>query len=202
MKIFQLRTKTTLLFLGATAFLAAAGYVQTTYTLYAFTNFAGLPGGSGNVDGVGSTARFSFFLVGGGSFEVWASVGIAVDGRGNAYLADTGNSTIRKITSGGVVTTLAGSPGQSGSQDGPGGVARFKFPFGLAVDTNDNVYVADTINFTIRKITSSGLVTTWLALPGRAAALMTREAMPVLTSLRVWRWTVSVMCMSRTRTTK
>src|SRR5439155_157126 len=76
-----------------------------------------------------------------------------------------GNHTIRKITSAGVVTTLAGSAGQSGSADGVGNAARFYSPTGVAADTAANVYVADSNNKTIRKITPDGAVTT---LAGRA----------------------------------
>src|SRR5712692_5231652 len=75
---------------------------QSTYTPYAFTNFAGLPGVSGSDDGTGSAALF---------FHPWH---VAVDGAGNVYLTDSDNFTIRKITPEGEVTTLAGSPGQYG----------------------------------------------------------------------------------------
>jgi sugar lactone lactonase YvrE len=86
--------------------------------------------------------------------------GIAIDGSGNLYVADTGNNVIRKITFGGGVTTLAGTPGVLGSADGTGAAAAFNFPSGIAVDGSGNVYVADTNNNTVRKINPGGGVTT------------------------------------------
>ena len=74
------------------------------------------------------------------------------------YVVDSENLKIRKITSAGVVTTFAGS-GNYGSDDGMGTAASFD-PFGVAVDANGNVYVADTNNHKIRKITPAGEVTT------------------------------------------
>ena len=112
------------------------------------TTLAGSPGVSGTTDGTGSAARFN------------GPAGVAVDGTGNVYVADSGNDTIRKITASGVVTTLAGSPGVSGSTDGTGSAARFNYPQGVAVDGAGNVYVADGSNCTIRKITVGGVVTT------------------------------------------
>ena len=100
---------------------------------------AGLAGSAGSADGTGSAARFN-----------WPS-GVAVDGSGNVYVADTGKNTIRKITTGGVVSTLAGTAGRSGSADGTGSAARFDNPYGVAVDGSSIVYVADTYNNTIRK---------------------------------------------------
>ena len=112
------------------------------------TTLAGLAGTSGNTDGTGSAARFNF------------PRGVAVDNAGTVYVADANNATIRKITSGGVVTTLAGLAGSNGSNDGTGSAARFNGPQGIAVDSAGTLYVADTNNQTIRKVTSGGVVTT------------------------------------------
>jgi sugar lactone lactonase YvrE len=108
------------------------------------TTLAGVPnpmGNGGSANGTGSAAQFSF------------PRGLAVDTGGNLYVADTGNSTIRRIAPAGSVTTRAGSPGQAGSNDGIGAAARFNNPSGVAVDQATNIYVADTLNHTIRKIT-------------------------------------------------
>ena len=77
-----------------------------------------------------------------------------------SYVADRDNSTIREITAGGVVTTLAGTAGMAGGADGPGAMASFRLPAGMAVDSAGNIYVADSENATIRKISASGIVTT------------------------------------------
>ena len=99
--------------------------------------------------------------------------GIAVDSNGNVYIADTVNHTIRKVTFGGVVTTLAGSPGQSGNIDGNGADARFSSPDGITIDASGNLYVGDSANHTIRKITSGGVVST---LAGTAGQTGNRDA--------------------------
>jgi sugar lactone lactonase YvrE len=85
--------------------------------------------------------------------------GVALDLSGNFYVADTYANRVRKITPGGVVTTLAGS-GKIGTADGAGAAAQFSSPDGVTVDGVGNVYVADTNNNRIRKITPAGLVTT------------------------------------------
>lgn len=115
---------------------------------------AGLAGSHGSADGIGSNARF------------WNPQGVAVDSAGNVYVADSNNNTIRKITPNGMVITLAGLAGSSGSADGTGSTARFSSPQGLAVDSAGNVYVADTDNSAIRKITPAGLVSTVAGQPG------------------------------------
>ncbi len=111
------------------------------------TTFAG-SGTGGFADGTGAAAQFQF------------PVAIAVDGSGNFYVADFLNHSIRKITSAGVVTTLAGN-GTSGYVDATGAAARFNFPSGVAVDGAGNVYVADQLNHRIRRITPAGVVTTF-----------------------------------------
>ena len=112
------------------------------------TTLAGSPGLPGTSDGTGSAARF------------YAPTGAAVDSAGNIYITDQFYSIIRKVTPAGVVTTLAGSA-TYGSADGTGAAASFYGPHGIAVDpAGNNIYVADTVNRTIRKVTAAGVVTT------------------------------------------
>lgn len=85
--------------------------------------------------------------------------GVAVDGQGNVYVADSGNHAIRKIGKDGTVTTLAGN-GLLGSDDGQGAKATFFAPSDVAADDRGNVYVADTLNHLIRKVAPDGTVTT------------------------------------------
>src|SRR4029077_17052468 len=103
-----------------------------------------------SANGPGSPAPFSF------------PSALAVDSANNIYVADTGNSTIRKITPARLVSTFAGLAGNPGSTNGTGHAARFNFPAGVAVDRagTGNIYVGDTSNFTIRQITPAGVVTT------------------------------------------
>jgi hypothetical protein len=103
-------------------------------------------GTAGFADGTGTAAQFHF------------PKGIAVDGSGNLYVADDINHRIRKITSNGTVSTLAGST--LGNVDGTGTAAQFNRPTGIGVDAAGNVYVADAENHRIRKITPSGTVST------------------------------------------
>src|SRR6266446_2589763 len=137
---------------------AIKGSAQSAYTPYTFANFAGLATGRGSADGTGSAARFN------------ESEGVAVDGAGNVYVADSNNDTIRKITPAGVVTTLAGRAGQVGSADGTGTNALFNYPTGVAVDGAGNVFVADQGNHTIRQITPAGVVTTLAGSAGQSGS--------------------------------
>ncbi|MBI2947455.1 MAG: immunoglobulin domain-containing protein [Verrucomicrobia bacterium] len=108
----------------------------------------------GSVDGAGIAVRFNH------------PTGIVMDRSGQIYVADTDNHAIRKITVSGVASTFAGSAGITGSEDGQGNAARFTNPRGLAVDDEGAVYVADTGNHTIRKITPEGVVVTLAGSPG------------------------------------
>lgn len=110
--------------------------------------YAGVSRLAGAVDGPALSARF------------WGPARLAVDASGNIYVSDAENQTIRKISSSGMVSTLAGSPGSLGSVDGLGSAARFSRPQGIAVDSNGIVYVADYANHSIRRISTSGVVTT------------------------------------------
>lgn len=104
------------------------------------TTLAGLDDVTGSEDGVGSAARFGI------------PYGIAVDSKGNVFVADLSGLTIRRIAPDGTVTTIAGVAGSRGSVDGPGQDARFDDPLGIAVDRDDNLYVADRGSHAIRRI--------------------------------------------------
>ncbi len=122
------------------------------------TLFAGTPPNAGSDDGTGVGVTFN------------QPIGVAVDSSGNVYVTDTGNNTIRKITSGGTVTTIAGRAGAAGSMDGNGALALFHSPRGIAVDSSGDLFVADSENSTIRKISSSGAVSTIAGIPGNFAS--------------------------------
>ena len=150
---------------------------------YFFTTIAGTVGSSAFADGTNEAAWFD------------TPVGTCVDANGNLYIADTGNSVIRKltpITNGWVSSTIAGLAGYPGNTDGTNSQARFDYPSGVAVDTNGNLYVADQVNSTVRKITTDG--TNWTtastaATSGTAATSsdadesIVPESMPLTTPL-------------------
>ena len=120
---------------------------------------AGTPGTHGTTNGQGSSALF------------YTPYGVAVDSGSNVYVADTSNNTIRMITPSGLVSTLAGTAGTHGTTNGQGTSALFYYPYGVAVDSGSNVYVADTFNNTIRKISVSGSVSTLAGTPGTSGTL-------------------------------
>jgi DNA-binding beta-propeller fold protein YncE len=121
--------------------------------------------------------------------KFWGPEGIAVDNAGNLYVADTDNSTIRKIAPDGFVTTLGGKPEYAGSTDGTGRDARFFSPSGVAVDSAGNIYVADTFNNAIRigttPIPDVAIIDNATVKVGVARQLGTST--PSATS---WQWTV------------
>jgi sugar lactone lactonase YvrE len=112
------------------------------------TTLAGATGMQGSADGVRAAARFN------------NPSRLTVDGAGNLYITDSGNSTIRKLSPAGLVTTLAGQAGSCGSADGNTAFARFCNPQGIVLDRDGNLFVADTRNHTIRRIDPAGNVST------------------------------------------
>jgi sugar lactone lactonase YvrE len=113
--------------------------------------------GSGNegfADGAGAAAQLHY------------PRGVAVDGKGSIIIADSGNHRVRKVTPDGTVSTLAGS-GSAGFADGAGAAAQFYCPFGVAVDGEGSIIIADWGNHRVRKLTPDGTVST-LAGSGRA----------------------------------
>jgi DNA-binding beta-propeller fold protein YncE len=103
---------------------------------------------TGSQDGTGSGARFN------------DPQGITADAAGNLYVAESASATVRKISPQGVVTTLAGARGAVGYADGAGAAARFNDPSRLVADANGNVYVTDSGNSVIRRVTPDGVTTT------------------------------------------
>lgn len=106
-------------------------------------------GATGSVDGIGTAATFQ------------KPVAITVDTAGNAYVADMKNNLVRKVTLGGVVTTILGN-GVASSVDGIGTAATVNVPHGIAVDKSGNVFVSDSGGSRIRKINLAGVVTTFV----------------------------------------
>src|ERR1051326_6111954 len=98
-------------------------------------------------------------LLTGGAKDFDTPSALALDANGNLYVADTSNNRIRKVTPQGEVSTIAGD-GTAGYLDGPAAVARFNGPIGVAIDQQGDVFVADTYNDRIRKISSDGHVST------------------------------------------
>jgi len=113
------------------------------------STFAGDSQTPGAVDATGTAARFSY------------PDGLAIDPAGNLFVGDSQNNTIRKVTPAGVVTTVAGSPGFVGLTNGTGSAAHFSYLANLAFDTNGNLFIADPYNHVIRKMDTSGVVSTF-----------------------------------------
>jgi sugar lactone lactonase YvrE len=120
---------------------------------YAFTRYAGIP----TVTSFDGPLREA---------TVATPHGIGVDRSGNIYIADSAVHLVRKIDRNGIVTTIAGGFEVSGAADGPGSLARFSIPRGVAVDATGTLFVSDSGNHTIRRIDRSGTVTTIAGKPG------------------------------------
>ncbi|HYR29289.1 MAG TPA: hypothetical protein VEU30_12540 [Thermoanaerobaculia bacterium] len=123
---------------------------------FAIVTVAGAAGQSGSTNGTGSSARFN------------DPAGMTIDANENVIIADRGNHTIRRMTPGGEVTTIAGVAGEAGHRDGASSQALFNRPVGVAVDARGNVYVTEEGNHTVRKIAPNGRVTTVAGQPGAA----------------------------------
>jgi DNA-binding beta-propeller fold protein YncE len=113
-----------------------------------------MAGQNGFTDGVGTTARFN------------SPLGLAIAADRTIFVADSGNHLVRAIAPNRTVTTLAGRAETWGSEDGTGGNARFNGPVGVAISADGDIFVSDSNNHAIRKITRAGIVTTWAGVPG------------------------------------
>ena len=121
------------------------------------------PNGIGDVYAGVSSSRGGYGGDGGPALQATFNLpwGLAVDSKGNVYVADSGNHRLRKISASGAVTTIAGTgiAGYSGD-GGPAIQAQLNNPYGVAVDASDNLYIADYSNARIRKIDSNGVIST------------------------------------------
>ena len=121
------------------------------------TIYVGDAGENNHIRKISPDGQLTTFTNGGNDFDTPS--GIALDANGNLYVADTSNNRVRKVTPQGEVSTIAGD-GTAGYLDGPAAHARFNGPVGVAVDPPGNVFVADTYNDRIRKISTDGQVST------------------------------------------
>ena len=131
------------------------------------------PGGLVSTYAGNGTAGFTDGTI--ANAEFYGPQAVATDAQGNVYVADVGNNVIRKITTAGVVSTLAGS-GTPGYANGTGTAAEFDNPQALALDGNGNIYVADRTNNVIRKVTPAGVVTTFAGLVPATQTLYQEES--------------------------
>jgi sugar lactone lactonase YvrE len=116
------------------------------------TAFAGISGSMGGFSGDGGP---------GTAAQMFSPHGLAVDSAGNLFVADSGNNRIRKITPDGLISTVAGNGNRGfGGDGGPATSAQLFFPFGIAVDAAGNLYIADSFNNRIRKVTPAGIIST------------------------------------------
>ena len=108
--------------------------------------------GTGGYTGDGSAAT---------SAELNNPLGVAVDGTGNLYIVDYGNSVVRKVNNGGIISTIAGTGGFGYSGDGGAATsAQLYYPQGIAMDGSGNIYIADVGNYVIRKVNAGGIIST------------------------------------------
>ena len=124
--------------------------------------------------------------------------GVAVDASGNLFIADNLNSSIRKVSTNGVITTVAGNGTYGYSGDGGAATnANLHFPSGVAVDASGNLFIADSFNHRIRRVSTNGIITT-VAGGGSGMVMAAPPPMPVWVIQKAWRWTSPATCSSRT----
>ena len=125
------------------------------------TTFSGdrsYPNNYGLVDGNGQNAKFN------------RPYGIELDNKGNIYVADEWNHSIRKITPSGDVTTVGGN-GNIGNQNGNQLNSSFNYPWDIAIDSVENIYIADGLNYVIRKIDTNNITSTYAGIMGVTGAI-------------------------------
>ena len=137
-------------------YISTSGYIRKVDATGVITTVAGTAGRSGySGDGGPATAA-----------QLYSPSGVAVDGAGNLYIADTGNQRIRKVDAAGAISTVAGSgesgigEGGFGGDGGPATAARLDRPRGVALDGAGNLYIADSSNLRIRKVDAAGVIST------------------------------------------
>ena len=140
------------------------------------STIAGTPSIPGKEDGIGSTAQF------------WRPYGLTIDNNGHLLIADEWNHKIRKLNiNNGQVSTIAGT-GEIGLLNGNTHDTRFNYPWDIAVDDQNNIYVADGYNYVIRKISTDGKVSTYAGIPlksGGADGPLNKATFSGITSI-VW----------------
>ena len=141
---------------GSYAFVSGNAVLRLAANLQSITTVAGSVADTSGatVDGVGAAARFN------------GGYGITVDPGGNLYVTEQLGNVIRRVAPDGTVTTIAGSPGATGSADGAGSAARFHLPGQIAIGPDGDLYVADRGNSVIRRVTTAGAVSTYAGVPG------------------------------------
>jgi trimeric autotransporter adhesin len=131
-----------------------ASYTQNRVYRVAADGSVNLIAGSGTA-GYGGDGGFASMA------QLNSPEGVAVDTAGNLYIADSQNHRIRKVTTAGVISTVAGNGTRGDSGDGgPATAAQLNSPTGVAVDAAGNLYIADNFNERIRKVTAAGLIST------------------------------------------
>ena len=138
---------------GSFTFITGNRLKRLSADLSTITFVAGAPA-QGSADGAAASASFN------------QPFALTQDSAGIVYVADSGNSTIRRIAIDGTVSTLAGLAGATGTTDGTGSAARFDSPSGIAIGPDGDLYVAERNSHLIRRVTTAGVVTIYAGSAG------------------------------------